>query len=227
MERSLHSLSPRPRNHVSQMCKVQDLNAADQTRLLGACRRHDHPAHAPRTCGEHCRQHPAHRLNTAIQRKLTNEDCVLKSHRRHKARGQSDGRRDREVKSRPRLRNSSRGQIHGDALVQHVQAARLERSAHPIAGLAHGRVEQADEREGYEARPRVCLHVNQVPLDPDDTHGIRARKPRASHCTPRNHTSCAPRARRSTTSSMDSGHDPSIRASTVMATTSIRTREPR
>ena len=96
-----------------------------------------------------------------------------------------------------------------------------------IAGLSHRGVKQADERERYEARPRVCLHVNQVPLDPDNTHGIRARKPRASHRTPRNHTSCAPRARRSTTSSVDSGHDPSIGASTVIATTSIRTREPR
>ena len=49
VERSLHSLSPRPRDQVSQMREVQDLNAADQTRFLGACRRHDHPAHTPRT----------------------------------------------------------------------------------------------------------------------------------------------------------------------------------
>ena len=133
VERSLHSLSPGPGDEVSQMREIQDLNAADQTRFLGASRRHDHPAHAPRTCGQHSRQHPAYRLNTSIQRKLTNEDRVLKSHRRDEACGQSDGRRDREVKSRPRLRNASRGQIHGDALVQDVQATRFERSTHAIA----------------------------------------------------------------------------------------------
>ena len=227
VERSLHSLSPGPRDQVSQMCEVQDLNAADQTRFLGACRRYYHPANAPRTRREDSRQHSAHRLNTSIQRKLTNEDRVLKSHRRDKARGQSNGRRDREVKSRPRLRNARGGQIHGDALVQDVQAARLERSAHAIACLAHGGVEQADERERHEARPRVCLHVDKVPLDADDAHGIRARKPRPSHCTPRNHMTCAPRARRSTASSMGAGQDSSVRASTVMATTSIRTREAR
>ena len=227
VERSLHSLSPGPRDEVSQMREVQDLNAADQTRFLGACRRHDHAAYTPRTRRKDSRQHPAHRLNTSIQRKLADEDRVLKSHRRNEACGQSDGRRDREVESRPRLRNASRGQIHGDALVQDVQAARLERSAHAITRLAHGSVEQADERERYEARPRIGLHVNKVPLDADDTHGIRARKPRPSHCTPRNHTTCAPRARRSTTSSMEPGQDSSVRASTVMATTSIRTREAR
>ena len=227
VERSLHSLSPGPGDEVSQMREIQDLNAADQMRFLGASRRHNHPAHAPRTCGQHSRQHPAHRLNTSIQRKLTNEDRVLKSHRRDEACGQSNGRRDREVKSRPRLRNASRGQIHGDALVQDVQATRFERSTHAIACLAHGGVEQADERERHEARPCVCLHVDKVSLDADDAHGIRARKSRPSHCTPLNHTTCAPRARRSTASSMGAGQDSSVRASTVMATTSIRTREAR
>ena len=67
------------------MRAVEYLDATHQTRFLGARRGHDHAAHTPRTRGQDSRQHPAHRLDTPVQRKLTNEDRVFKSHRRDKA----------------------------------------------------------------------------------------------------------------------------------------------
>ncbi len=82
-------------------------------------------------------------------------------------------------------------------------------------------VEQANERKRHEARPRVRLHVDQVSLDADDAHGIRACKPGPLIAHPAT-TQPAPQVRRSTASSAKLRPRPSIRASTVIATTSIR-----
>ena len=101
VERSLFGLSPRPCDQVRQVREVNHVNAADQTRLLSTCRRNDHAAHAPRTRCQNSRQDAAHRLDTPIQRKLTNEHRIFKSHGRHEARRQSDGRRDRQIEGRP------------------------------------------------------------------------------------------------------------------------------
>ena len=101
VERSLFGLSPRPCDQVRQVREVNHVNAAYQTRLRSTCRRNDHAAHAPRTRCQNSRQDAAHRLDTPIQRKLTNEHRIFKSHGRHEARRQSNGRRDRQIESRP------------------------------------------------------------------------------------------------------------------------------
>ena len=137
VERRFDCFSPSPCNQVCEVREIKHLDTTHQPGLLGARRGHNHPTHPSRPGCQNGGQHATNRLDATIEPELPNDDSILKRSGRHESCSQSDGRGNRQIERRSGLWDTGGRQVHGDALVQHIQSARLERCPYTIARLAH------------------------------------------------------------------------------------------
>ena len=75
-------------------------------------------------------------------------------------------RRDREIESPAVLGNVGRPHVGRDAARGNLVAAVLQRRAHAIAALAHGRRRQAGDREGGQSAREMHLDADLVSVEP-------------------------------------------------------------
>ncbi len=147
---------------VGEMAGAAHFEAADECRFVGARLWQDKGArdfvrHPPE--GERHRERALHGSQLACQRELAGELEALEPREVELAGGGQDAERDRQVEAPRLLRQVGRREADGDALVvRELEAAGLQRRAHPFARFLDLGVGQADEREARQA-------VGQMHLD--------------------------------------------------------------
>jgi hypothetical protein len=114
------------------------------------------------------RQHPAGRLDAAVERQLSKQHDVVHLPALNRARGREHAEGDGEVERRPRLADVRRRQVHGDAMRGELEAGIPDRAADAVATLTHARVGQPDHREGRQAEGDIHLDVDREGLDSED-----------------------------------------------------------
>jgi hypothetical protein len=72
------------------------------------------------------------------------------------------------------LRQIGGREVDGDSACGERQPGGDQRRAHPLAGLGHRLVRQADDRESRQARRDLHLHVDAAGLDPLKGYGGNA-----------------------------------------------------
>ena len=105
-------------------------------------------------------QGTTHRPQSTGQRQLAGELVLRQCATVDLARRRQDAQRDRQIETATLLRQIGRRQIDRDAPLGKIEAAGLQRGTHPVAGLAHLGVGQADQRERRQT-------VGQMGFDDD------------------------------------------------------------
>ena len=85
-------------------------------------------------------------------------------------RGQ-DADRNGEIVARPGLVQIGRGEVDGDAVARHHQAAVLDGGSYTLGGFFDGGIGQADEREGGQAARGVYFDLDDFAFQSDDGAG--------------------------------------------------------
>ena len=130
-----------------------------QSRLFGAARR-QHPGPSLVICG-HAQRHgqgTAHRAQLTRQGQLTGKHMLPQRDFIQLTAGGQDADGDGQIKTPRVFGQIGWGQVDDDALIGgEVQAAVLQRRAHPFAGFAHLGVSQAHQGEAGQAVGHVHL----------------------------------------------------------------------
>jgi hypothetical protein len=137
-----------------------------QRRRLGSVRRRQQHLPAPKSISQVGDGEAApHRANGAVEAELAGDQPTLQSLLGDLLVGREHRQRDGEVEVVALLAEVGRREIDDDGLGFEVEAAVLDRGAHPLAALAHRGVGQTDDLDLRESIVDVDLHLDETSFD--------------------------------------------------------------
>ena len=139
-------------------------------RFRTAGRRTDQPFLA-RIGADRRRQHARDGRDRSVETEFAEHGEAGQRIRRDRADGGHQPERDRQVVMAAFLGHVGRREVDGDPPRGERQARGNQRRAHPLAGLRHRLVRQADNGEGGQPRRDLHLHVDRAGLDPLKGYG--------------------------------------------------------
>ena len=142
-------------------------------RLRAAGRRTDQ-ALVARIGADRRRQHARDRRDRAVEAEFAEHGEAGQRIRRDRADRRHQAERDRQIVMAAFLRQVGGREIDGDAPRRQRQPGGDQRRAHPLAGLGHRLVGQADDGERRQSRRDLHLHVDGAGLDPLKGYGGNA-----------------------------------------------------
>ena len=167
---SQHAHSALEAQHRRERCAVE------QPRL-GAAVRREHQRLEPRGARRvGRRERAATRPYAAVERELAEQRVRVQARVGELSARREDRARDREVEGGPCLRQVGRCEIRRDAAARELEARVADSGVHALARLAHGRVREADDREGRQAGSDVDLDRHTPRVKTVEREGVRARK---------------------------------------------------
>ena len=181
-ERRLRARAPwlRARQHLRALEVVGDLDQrlrrddldirARPRRLRAAGRRADQPFVA-RVGADRRRQHARDRRDRAVEAEFAEHGVAVQRVRRDRADRGHQAERDRQIVMAAFLRQVGGRQIDRDPPRRQRQPRGDQRRTHPLAGLGHRLVAQADDGERRQTRRDLHLHVDRAGLDPLKGYG--------------------------------------------------------
>ena len=130
---------------------------------------------------------PATARDRAVEAELAQHREARQRVVRHRADRRHQAERDRQVVMAAFLRQVGGREIDGDAARRQREPGGDQRGAHPLLGLGHRLVGQADDVEGRQAGRDLHLHVDRAGLDALERHGGDA----LDHAAPQPHGTVA------------------------------------
>jgi hypothetical protein len=124
---------------------------------------------------QRCQQHARDRGDGAIESQFANDAVAVGHVGGQQAHGGHHAQRDGQVEMAAFLGKVGRRHVDGDALGRERETDGRQGAAHPLAGLAHHLVGQADDVEPGQAAHHGHLHVDQLRLDAEECDGADMR----------------------------------------------------
>ena len=170
-ERGRLDVAAQSRDEVLQGVDADDLDPGHERGLASARARDDEPFELRAADALRHGEDAAHGADLARQRELADHRRALDRRLVELMGGDEQRDRERQVERRPDLAQVGRREVDRDAAQRELVAGVHQRGAHPLAGLAHGLVREADDGEGGQPLPDVGLHPDPPSLDAVDREG--------------------------------------------------------
>ncbi len=165
------------RGHTRQVGDTEHLQPFDQRRLMRAVQRDEQPSQPAAPRALRGRERAGAGAHVAAQGQLAeHRERRQLSGGQHSFRGE-DRAGDREVESRSRLAQVSRGKIDRDAPLREDEAGVEDRRLDALASLRDGAVGETDDREGREPRAQIGLDGHRLRVEAID----RERRDASEH----------------------------------------------
>ena len=164
------------RHHLGEAPRREDLEPAHERRLRGVGGRHDQPPLTGVPRRERDREHAAHVLEPAVERKLAHEEQAARRLGARQPLGGEQTNGDRQVEGAPLLAQVRRREVHGDPPRGEREPRVHDGRPDAVAALAHRLVRQPHGGEAGKPVLEVRLDEHRKRLHPEDRGGAHARE---------------------------------------------------
>ena len=169
-----HRVAPQFGDELAQRGQAEHLDPLDQPRLRRLSEGHDHPREACPRRGQRRGQDAPDRSQAPVESELAQQHGPVQRLRPEHPGRRQHGRGDGQVVVATRLGQRGRTQIDRQERRRPGLPGVGHRRLAAVAGLIEGGVGQPDQHRTGQSAADVGLHLDNLPLQPDQGHRTRA-----------------------------------------------------